>query len=218
VKKKVAVVLSGCGHKDGTEITEAVSLIVALSKYNLEVSFFAPDTEFEVYDPIQNKPTGEKRNILLESARITRGKIAPLSQLKPSDFSGVAFPGGVGAARNLCDWAKLGASGNIQPEVLETLHGFHKLKKPIAAICIAPVLLAKALGQHGALVTIGDDPETAAEIKKTGSQNESHSVLEFCIDRKNKLFTTPAYMYGSAKPHEVFEGIDNMVNSFVGEL
>ena len=42
-KPKAAVVLSGCGVFDGTEIHEAVITLLCLLKGGAEVSFFAPD-------------------------------------------------------------------------------------------------------------------------------------------------------------------------------
>ena len=41
------------------------------------------------------------RNVLVESARIARGAISPLSQLQVDQFAAVVFPGGFGAAKNL---------------------------------------------------------------------------------------------------------------------
>ena len=41
--KKVAVVLTGCGAKDGSEINEAVTLLLALDQHDIEYQAFAPD-------------------------------------------------------------------------------------------------------------------------------------------------------------------------------
>ena len=43
MSKKAALILSGCGHLDGAEITEAVSLNICLLEAGFEVNFFAPD-------------------------------------------------------------------------------------------------------------------------------------------------------------------------------
>jgi enhancing lycopene biosynthesis protein 2 len=209
--KKVAVVLAGCGHKDGAEITEAVSLLVELSRAGLEATFFAPDQDFGVRDPISNKTSGEHRNVLLESARITRGQIFPLTTLDAAKFDALAFPGGTGVANNLCNWAEKGSAGTVQPEVARVIKAFHSTQKPIAAICIAPVLLAQVLGKFGPTLTIGKDLETAQEIEKTGAHHQACAVTETCVDSKNLLVTTPAYMFGKVKPHEVFTGISNLV-------
>ncbi len=214
-QRKIAVILSGCGNKDGTEITEAVSLMIALSQHNAIVDFFAPDTEFTPKNFLSNSPLNEKRNMLIESARISRSQIQDIKNLNPDRYDGLAFPGGSGAAIHLCNWAEKGSKASLLPMVEKTILSFHDQSKPIAAICIAPVLLAKALGEKGVTITIGDDDETISEIKKTGAQHESCPVTDYITDRENKVITTPAYMYGAAKPHEVFQGISGLVKEFI---
>lgn len=214
--KKIAVVLSGCGNKDGAEITEAVSLIVALSEKGADVTFFAPDKEMA---PL-NFLTGERsktetRNIMTEAARITRSKMQDLNSLVASDFDGLALPGGYGAALELSTWATKGSACEVLPELSKAILDFHKQSKPIAAICIAPTIVAKVLGKHGVTVTIGNDKETAQEIRKTGAQHEDCPVTDYITDRSAKVITTPAYMYSEAKPHEVFMGIRSLVGEFL---
>lgn len=206
MQKKVAVVLGGCGFKDGTEITEAVSVIVSLSELGAELQFFAPDREFVVKNNITAEPTGEKRNMLIEAARIARGKILPIAKLHANDFDAVVFPGGFGAATNLCTFAMDGAKGSVLPEIEKVIHEFHKQSKPIGGVCIAPAILALALGKVGVSLTVGEDGGAAANIKKTGADHVVCAVDDFVSDRANKVVTTPAYMY-EAKPHQVFKGI-----------
>jgi enhancing lycopene biosynthesis protein 2 len=212
--KKIAVVLSGCGNKDGAEITEAVSLILCLSQSQVEMEFFAPDKEFTAVDFLTGKNL-EKRNVLHEAARITRSKISDIKNLNPAKFDGLAFPGGYGAALHLCDWASKGSKSSVDQNVETAIVQFHQQNKPIAAICIAPALIARVLGQHGVTVTIGDDKETAQEIEKTGAVHEVCPVTDYVSDRNHKVLSTPAYMYGEAKPADVFLGISKLVKEFV---
>lgn len=202
--KKIAVILSGCGHKDGSEITETVSLMIALSQAGALVQFFAPNLEI----------TPSKRNPLVESARITRGEIQDLNELQAEKFDGLVFPGGFGAALHLCNWEELGANCQTLPHVQKVVESFYAQSKPIAAMCIAPVILAQVLGDKGITVTIGNDPKTISEIQKTGAHHETCPVTDFITDRENKIITTPAYMY-EAKPHEVFLGISGLVKEFI---
>ncbi|WP_347356184.1 isoprenoid biosynthesis glyoxalase ElbB [Bdellovibrio sp.] len=213
--KKVAVVLSGCGFKDGSEITEAVSLLVGLNQAGAEVSCFAPDIQIPVTDHLTGKPSGETRSLLAESARIARGHIKSLDKLHAKDFDAVAFPGGYGAAKNLCNWAEKGAQCEVNPEVKRVILDFYNSSKPIGALCIAPVVVAKVLGDKKVTVTIGDDAETAAEIQKTGAIHEECPVNDYITDRESKVVTTPAYMYGDAKPNEVFAGIFGLAHELV---
>jgi len=211
--KKIAVVLSGCGFKDGSEITEAISTLIVLSKKGAEYKVFAPNLDIEAVDHASGISSG-KRNALSESARISRGDITDLSHLNVDHFDGIVFPGGYGAAKNLSNWAIKGAACEVLPLVKKVLTEFHRQEKPICAICIAPTLVAKVLGQHGVELTIGNDPETAAEIEKTGAQHIECKVNDYVTDRRNKIITTPAYMY-DAKPHEVYKGIKGAIKEFV---
>lgn len=214
--KKIAVVLSGCGNKDGAEITEAVSLILALSEKGARVTYFAPNTEMAPVNFLTNeRAKTEKRNIMVEAARITRSQIQDLNSLVAADFDGLALPGGFGAALELSTWATKGAACEVLPELSSAIVDFHRQSKPIAAICIAPTIVAKVLGKHGVTVTIGNDQETAGEVRKTGAQHEDCPVTDYITDRATKVVTTPAYMYGAATPFEVFTGIRGLVAEFL---
>jgi enhancing lycopene biosynthesis protein 2 len=211
--KKIAVVFSGCGSKDGTEITEAVSVLITLSKKGADYKVFAPNLEIETFDHVSGLSSG-KRNLLSESARISRGQITDITHLNVDQFDGIVFPGGYGAAKNLSNWASKGSACEVLPIVKKIITEFHAQEKPICAICIAPTLIAKVLGQHGVELTIGNDPETAKEIEKTGAQHIECKVNDYVTDRLNKIITTPAYMY-DAKPHEVYKGIKGAIKEFV---
>jgi enhancing lycopene biosynthesis protein 2 len=213
--KRVAVVLSGCGHKDGAEITESVSALIALSEAGAAVRVFAPDQSFSVTDAISSNATGETRNIMSEAARISRGKIEPLAHLKAADFDALAFPGGFGAALHLCTWAKEGAKCKVNSDAERVVREFYQAEKPIAAICIAPALIARVLGGEGVTVTIGNDKGTADEIRKTGAQHENCAVDDFVTDREHRVITTPAYMYDDAKPSAVFTGVRKAIRELV---
>ena len=211
--KNVAVVLSGCGFKDGAEITESVSTLIALGNNGATYQVFAPDLSITATDHLTDKPCGE-RNLMSESARIARGQVKPLTELKPNDFDALAFPGGFGAALHLCEFAKSGAECKVNPEVESAIKGFHADSKPIATICIAPALIARVLGSHGVTVTIGNDMDTASEIEKTGAHHVECTVDDYVTDRESKVITTPAYMY-DAQPYEVFKGISGAIKELV---
>ena len=211
VLKKIAVILSGCGHQDGTELTEAVSLWIALSQLKNEAHFFAPDLSFIPQNHRLGGPEPkESRNVLTESARICRGRVKPLTNLQTNDFDGLAFPGGFGAALHLSNWAQQGASCEVHPEVEKLILDFYQKSKPVAAICIAPVLLAKVLGPKKITLTVGESLPVVQEIHKTGALHETCPVDDFITDRDHKIITTPAYMYDKAQPHEVFLGISKL--------
>jgi len=213
--RKVAFVLSGCGVKDGTEIHEAGAALIAFDRAGYEIVFTAPDVlQTMTGNHSSEKPETIARNALSESARIARGDIRPLSDLNPEDYDVVFFPGGFGAALNLCSFASDGAACSVNPEVENLIADARKAGKPIAAMCIAPVILARTI--PGARLTIGSHPETADAINTMGAVHVNCPVNESVVDRERKLVTTPAYMLASG-PAEVFEGALSMVEK-LGEL
>ncbi len=211
--KKIALILSGSGYLDGSEITEAVSSLICLSQAGAQFQCFAPRLTVASVDH-RTQSAGMPRDVLTESARIARGEVLPLSELNEAQFDGLLLPGGFGAAKNLCSWAEKGAGCEVLPDVEKIITEFYKNQKPIAAICIAPAVVARVLGKHGINVTIGNDPQTAQEIAKTGAIHEDCPVSDYVSDRDHRILTTPAYMY-EAKPHEVFAGISKMIREFV---
>lgn len=208
--KTIAVVLSGCGFKDGAEITESVSTLISLSELGANYQVFAPNIDFTPTNHISGQ-SGEKRNVLTEASRISRGDIKDLKELSSKSFDAVVFPGGFGAALHLCTWAKDGANCTVHPEAKRVLEEFYNDGKPIGAICISPALVAKVLGSKNVTLTIGDDKETAQEIEKTGAHHENCAVDDYVTDRENKIISTPAYMYDDAKPNKVFTGINRAI-------
>ena len=213
--KKIGVVLSGCGVRDGSEIHEAVLTLLAIDQCGAEAICMAPNAEFPETNHLTMQETGAKRNALVESARIARGIIRDIKVVKASDLDAIILPGGFGAAKNLCDFAIQGAAGTVLPEVARLLKEMSVANKPIGAICIAPVVLAAVLGRElSPIVTIGNDAGTAAEIEKTGARHQECLVKDFVLDRKNKLVTTPAYMLAN-RISEVHEGIAKCVKEVI---
>ena len=215
--KKIGVILSGCGVNDGSEIHEAVITLLAIDRAGAEAICMAPDIEqLQVVNHLTGTPVaGEKRNVLVESARIARGKIRNLKEVKASELDALILPGGFGAAKNLCDFALKGAACAVNPEVERLLREVHQAGKPIGALCIAPALVARILGKEQPTVTIGTDPATAAAIEQTGAKHQDCLVREFVIDRQHKLVTTPAYML-AGRIGEAADGIEKTVRAVIG--
>lgn len=209
---KVGVVLSGCGFLDGAEIHESVLTLLALDRAGAEAVCFAPDADqMHVVNHLTGQPApGERRNVLVESARIARGKIQDLARARAADLDALVLPGGYGAAKNLCDFAVKGAGCSVHPEVARIVSEMFQARKPIGAICIAPAILSKALGDRGPKLTIGTDKDTAAALEKMGAKHEACPVREFVVDEEHKLVTTPAYMLAN-RVSEAAEGIEKLV-------
>jgi len=214
--KKIAVCLSGCGVFDGAEVHESVLTLLAIDEAGAKAICCAPDIDFSVIDHLQKKPSGETRNVLAESARIARGEIVDLRTVRAADVDALVFPGGFGAAKNLCDFADKGAACTVNHEVERVAGEMLAARKPIGAICIAPAMLARIVCKkdlHPKL-TIGSDEATAGVINQMGAQHCPCAVTDMVVDEKHKIVTTPAYMLGRG-PAEVYQGIRKLVNQVI---
>jgi enhancing lycopene biosynthesis protein 2 len=210
----VAVCLSGCGYRDGSEIHEAVQTILALDLEGAKTLLCAPDIrQSSVVDHLTGKAAGgEERNVLAESARIARGNVLALSKVTVDRFDALILPGGFGAANNLCSFAGEGADCQVLPEVERLIDGALDAGKPIGAICIAPALVARVLGKRRTItLTIGNEAGVAKAIERMGCKHRECKPGGIVIDEKSRVVTTPAYMYGDSPPAKIFEGIQALV-------
>ena len=189
--KKFAVILAGCGHKDGAEIHEAVTLLLSIAQHGCEYQCFAPNRmQADVIDHVTGKAMKEERNIMVEAARIARGDILPIEQFKADDYDALFFSGGFGAAKNLCDYAFKGEAMEVKSDVARVILEMHEAGKPIGAMCIAPVMLARLF------------PDVCIDL------------YNVCADNESRIFTTPAYML-DATIKDVYDGAYNMVGAVV---
>lgn len=212
-KKNFAVILSGCGVYDGTEIHEATMTLYSIVKNGGTYEIFAPDVEqHHVINHITGEEMKETRNVLVESARIARGNIYPLNVFHAKKFDGIIFPGGFGAAKNLSSYAFNGADMKVINLVTGVIRMMIEEKKPIGALCISPVLLAKVIGNVE--VTIGQDEDTIEKIKALGATHTATDQGEVVVDKDKKVVTTPCYML-NADIVQIAEGADNVVKAMI---
>ncbi|MBI4580442.1 MAG: isoprenoid biosynthesis glyoxalase ElbB [Planctomycetes bacterium] len=215
---RVAVCLSGCGVFDGSEIHEAVLTMLALDQAGADIVCCAPNVEQAVVmDHLTRSPAGgQSRNVLVESARIARGNIVDLAGVKASQIDALIFPGGFGAAKNLCNFADVGPECSVHPQVERLVGEMLEAGKPIGAICIAPAMLARIVGRRDMhpRMTIGTDESTASAMEKMGVRHQDCPCESFVVDEAHKIVTTPAYMLGKG-PAQVFEGIRRLVGEIL---
>lgn len=211
--KKIAVVLAGNGVFDGAEIHEATLTLLAIAKRGAAYQCFAPDVEqAHVINHITGEEMPENRNVLVEAARIARGNIKPLAEYKAGDYDAIVFPGGFGAAKNLCTFAFDGPDCKVNPDVEEAIKNMAKANKPIGALCISPALIAKVLGD--VTVTIGQDEGTAGALETMGASHVKTTHGEIVVDQKYKVVTTPCYML-DATIDQIEEGAGNVVEKLL---
>ncbi|WP_421920586.1 isoprenoid biosynthesis glyoxalase ElbB [Marinifilum sp.] len=212
-KKKFAIVLAGSGVYDGSEIHEATLSLFTISKNGGEYEIFAPNiNQYHVINHITGEEMAEKRNVLVEAARIARGNIKDLKEFDANNFDAILFPGGFGVAKNLCTFAFKGADCDVNPDVETALKAMHEAGKPIGALCIAPALIAKILGKVE--VTIGQDAATAEAITSLGAKHINTNHGEIVFDKEHKIVTTPCYML-DATIAQIGEGAENVVKTIM---
>ncbi|MBX2843425.1 MAG: isoprenoid biosynthesis glyoxalase ElbB [Flammeovirgaceae bacterium] len=222
---KIGVLLSGCGVYDGSEIHESVLTLLALDKLGAEVICLAPEIDqHHVINHISGEEISEKRNVLLESARIARGNIKSLSEVSPDELDGLAMPGGFGAAKNFTKWAFSGPKGEILPELKNLIVKMVEEHKPIAAMCMSPTTIAKALEGSNiqAILTVGttksSSPYEIEAISKgmesIGAKTKNCDTANVIIDDAHNIITTPCYMM-EASISQINEGIEKAMAKLV---
>jgi len=211
--KRVGVVLAGCGFLDGAEIHEATLTLLAIDQRGAEIIAMAPNVDqMHVVDHVESAPSeGATRNVLRESARIARSEISDIAEITADSLDALIFPGGFGAAKNLCTFAIDGPEASINADVDRLIKEMRTANKPLGFICIAPALAAKSLGSdYGITLTIGNDAGTAAGLEALGATHQDCPVDDIVVDAANKVVSTPAYMLGPSIAH-VHRGIDKLV-------
>lgn len=212
--KKIAVVLSGCGVFDGAEIYESTLTLLSLDRRDLAYQCLAPNVDqLHVINHLTGEvAAGEKRNVLVEAARIARGEIMDLAQAKAEDYAAVIFPGGFGAAKNLCNFAVKGPDCEVNPDVEAFVLQALECKLPLGFVCIAPALMGKIAQKAGfkTQITLGQGQDWADKVNAMEQQHISCPVREVVIDSERKIVSTPAYME-AGRISEAADGIDKLV-------
>lgn len=218
--KKVGVLLSGCGVNDGAEIHESVLTMLFLDKAGVEMILMAPNIDqMHVINHYTGQEMEEYRNVLVESSRIARGEIKDMAEVSGNDLDALIIPGGFGVAKNLCDYAMAGPECSVNPDVYRLIAELRLMNKPIGAICIAPVMMAKILGEQeeSANMTIGYDETTSTDIISMGSKHVDCPVTEMIIDEDKKIVTTPAYMEANSIK-EAADGIKQLIKQVLSMI
>ena len=212
MNRKVAVILSGCGVYDGSEIYESVVTLLRLDQRGATVQCFAPNIEqMHVINHLSGEEMPERRNVLIESARLARGEIKDLREVNVEEFDALIMPGGFGAAKNLSNFATQGANCTIHPDVLSVTQAFAQAGKPIGMMCITPTMAAQIFGR-GVVCTLGnDDDPAAAASREMGAEHQACEVSDIVEDSQHKLVTTPAYMLAQSIS-EAASGIYKLVD------
>lgn len=212
---KVGVLLAGCGVFDGAEIHEATLTLYFLDKAGVEIVCMAPNiSQKEVVNHLTGEKMNEERNVLVEAGRIARGNIKDINEVSADNIDALIMPGGYGVAKNFSNFLEKGADAEVVPEVKRLLVEMFERGKPIGAICISPVIVASALREAKAKLTIGSDEDVVKAIEAMGQQHLVCPVSEALVDEEHKIVSTPAYMEGKTIK-DVAEGVEKLVNEVI---
>ncbi|CCK78669.1 MULTISPECIES: isoprenoid biosynthesis glyoxalase ElbB [Desulfobacula] len=214
-KKKIGVLLSGCGVFDGTEIHESVLTLLFIDQAGAEAVCFAPDIDqAHVINHLTQQEEKETRNVLVESARIARGEIQSINDVDVAKLDAVILPGGFGAAKNLSEFAFKGPQGEVNKDVAALLEKVIEAKKPLGALCIAPATVGMALKDKSPELTIGCEEGIIGALESIGVKHALCKVDEIAVDEKNRIVTSPAYMIGPGIA-DVAKGIKKLVEKVI---
>lgn len=202
---KIGVLLSGCGVYDGAEIQEAVLSLLAIDQMGAQAVCIGIDADqHHVINHLNGEELLQTRNMLVEAARIARGDIQKIENIVPADIDALVIPGGFGSAKNFTTWAFDGPQGTIRSDVKLLLVNMVNVGKPILALCVSPIVLAKAFegSTIQASMTIGSKHAASpyeiagfeAGLQQTGTQTTDCSLGSVHVDQINKLITAPCYM------------------------
>ena len=202
---KIGVLLSGCGVYDGAEIQESILTLLAIEEIGATYTCISIDADqHHVVNHLTGEEMPEKRNMMVEAARITRGAIKEIKSIHPVDIDALVIPGGFGSAKNFTTWAFDGPNGTIRDDVKLLLVNMINVGKPIVALCVSPVVLAKAFegSSINLNLTIGSSAEDSpyeipmfeVGLQATGAKTAEKTIREILVDRENKVITAPCYM------------------------
>ncbi|MCG6321866.1 isoprenoid biosynthesis glyoxalase ElbB [Vibrio alginolyticus] len=212
--KKVAVILSGSGVYDGSEIHEAVLALYAIEKAGATWHCFAPNIDqLHVINHLTGDEMDETRNVLIESARIARGNIDDVAKLNVDEYDALLLPGGFGAAKNLTDFAVSGAECSINTHVAQACRVFANAKKPAGYLCISPVIIPM-IYEQGVKGTVGNDEAVSIAFNQMGGEHTTCPVEDIVFDEKHLVLSTPAYMLAE-NISQAASGIEKLVSKLI---
>jgi enhancing lycopene biosynthesis protein 2 len=215
---KVGVLLSGCGLGDGSQVEEVMLTYLALDKYGIDYTAIAPDKlQFDVINHMTEKEQNEGRNILIESARIGRGRIKNLKMAMDEELDALILPGGLGVFKNLSDYIIKRENFKVDESVKELICKFYKAKKPVLGICGSVILIPKSLEGMGKRIKIATTNNAYENLLASlNCELQNCKANEIVFDKENKVISTPAFL-ASQNMNEVYEGIDRMIKKLIRE-
>ena len=146
---RIGVLLAGCGLYDGSDVPDVLFLLLALEARGEKPILFAPDRPLmRVVDHATTATIeGSSRDMLAESARLSRLPVRPLVAAEADRIEALFIPGGYGPAINFTSgFAEPGRVRRLHPEVAEFLERLIAAHKPIGVIGLGDIPVRMVLG------------------------------------------------------------------------
>jgi enhancing lycopene biosynthesis protein 2 len=228
--KRVAVILSGCGHRDGSDVAETMLAFLMLDRAGAKVICAAPDAEQrEVVDHLMDAaasaiatPTAAAtssvpRNARVEAARLAPGEVLPLAALDPNRLEGLFIPSGRGVATLLSDYAEKGALCAVDPDLARVMKALLAAKKPMGFVGLAAVLAARVLGPvAGVRLTLGSKAVVAAKHAAVmGADVRPGAIDDVIADERARVYSTPGLEAEGARLAQVAKAIEKLARALV---
>ncbi len=226
--KRVGVILSGCGHRDGSDVAETMLAFLMLDRAGAQVVCAAPDREQrEVVDHLHDLASSSivtpsmtssvPRNARVEAARIAPGEVLPLSALDPNKLEGLLIPSGRGVATLLSDYADKGALCAVDPDLARIMKALLGAKKPMGFLGLAAVLAARVLGPvAGVRLTLGSKAGVAAKHAAImGADVRPGTIDDVVADEKARVYSTPGLEAEGARLAQVAKAIEKLARALV---
>jgi len=216
--KRIGVLLSGCGRFDGSDVSEAMLVLLVLERAGAEAICAAPDVPLPAVVDHATRTAGRgDRNARTEAARIIGGPVRALSELNPNDVDGLIVPGGIGAVTTLSDYAAKAELCQVQPDVARLLRALLPARRPMGFVGLSALLAARVLGPvAGVRVTLGSKGAPAAKHAAVmGADVRPCADEDIIVDQKSRVYTTPGFLPETARLAGVARALDRLVRAVV---
>jgi enhancing lycopene biosynthesis protein 2 len=217
--KRIGVVLSGCGQRDGSDVAEALLTLLVIERAGAEPLCAAPDADQPiVVDHLRGRDVKGTRNARSEAARLAGQRVMTLGELAVDGLDGLVIPGGEGAIVTLSDYAEKRELCQVQPDVVRLLRGMLQTRRPVGLVGLAAILGARVLGPvAGVRLTLGAKGTPAAKHAAImGADVRPCAAEDVIVDAKSRVSSTPGYLAEGATLPGVARAIDRLVRGVVG--
>jgi enhancing lycopene biosynthesis protein 2 len=195
MKRRIGILLAGCGTYDGSDPHEAVLSMLAAQRMGHEViPLVIEGQQFHVVDHTTGTQVeGAVREQMAEAARLVRGKLYVLKDMSPRLLDGLILPGGQGTLKNLLhafdnEAGRKSLDAGLQAFLLE----MNRAGGVIGAVSLAEFVISEVFGPW-------PEGKGCFDLKPE----------EVLVDRERRLLLTPGYTLANSLS-QLYTGIENL--------